>query len=67
MEFQGNPEHLAKLKEGIEAWNAWRSENPDIKPNLNGATLKNANLERKDYDSFKGAFRKLLEVLRVEV
>ena len=28
----GNPEHLAKLKEGVEAWNAWRGKTPDIMP-----------------------------------
>ncbi|MGA2411123.1 MAG: hypothetical protein ABSG46_12140 [Candidatus Binataceae bacterium] len=27
-----NPEHLAKLKEGVEAWNQWREENPEILP-----------------------------------
>ena len=26
-----NPEHLAKLKEGVEAWNKWRKDNPKIK------------------------------------
>lgn len=25
-----NPEHLAKLREGVEAWNAWRKENKDV-------------------------------------
>ncbi len=44
-----NPEHLAKLKEGVEAWNAWRDENPDVMPdlvetNLSGADLFEANL-----------------------
>ncbi len=44
-----NPEHIAKLKEGVEAWNAWRDENPDVMPdlvetNLSGADLFNATL-----------------------
>jgi len=46
-----NPEHLAKLKEGVEAWNAWRrTENcplPDlIQAKLSGASLAGANLRQ---------------------
>ena len=48
-----NPEHIAKLKEGVEAWNAWRDENPDVMPdlvetNLSGADLTEANLFKAD-------------------
>jgi hypothetical protein len=44
-----NPEHLAKLKEGAEAWNRWRkqclTETPDFcHANLRGAGLWRANL-----------------------
>jgi len=39
-----NPEHLAILKQGVEVWNHWRKDNPDIKPNLRNASLKNLNL-----------------------
>jgi hypothetical protein len=39
-----NPEHVAKLKEGVEAWNQWRREAPDIIPNLNEADFSGANL-----------------------
>jgi hypothetical protein len=28
------PKHLAKLKEGAEAWNTWRVGHPDVIPNL---------------------------------
>jgi uncharacterized protein YjbI with pentapeptide repeats len=38
--IEGNPEHLAKLREGVEAWNKWRKKNPDIKPNLCGADFR---------------------------
>lgn len=34
-----NPEHLAKLKEGVKAWNQWREQNPE---------LLNLNLEEAD-------------------
>jgi len=39
-----NPEHLAKLKEGVKAWNEWRNVNTEVRPDLNGADLKRANL-----------------------
>jgi hypothetical protein len=44
-----NDAHLKILKEGVSAWNKWRDENPDIKPdlgesNLDGAELSGANL-----------------------
>ncbi|MGD0073319.1 MAG: ion channel [Candidatus Binataceae bacterium] len=39
-----NPEHLAKLKEGVEAWNKWRKENPEIDPELDDADLQGADL-----------------------
>jgi hypothetical protein len=48
-----NDEHVALLKKGVDAWNAWRRENPDIRPdlsgaNLNGAQLSGANLTAAD-------------------
>ena len=41
-----NPEHLAKLKEGVEAWNQWREQNRKIRPDLSGADLHGAGLSR---------------------
>jgi hypothetical protein len=38
-----NDEHIALLKKGPDAWNAWRRENPDICPDLSGANLMEAN------------------------
>jgi uncharacterized protein YjbI with pentapeptide repeats len=29
-----NPEHLRILKQGVEVWNQWKKDNPDIQPNL---------------------------------
>ncbi len=39
-----DPEHLAKLKEGVETWNQWRKENPDAHIDLRSAALKGADL-----------------------
>ena len=39
-----NPEHLAKFKEGVEAWNKWRKDNPEIKRDLTEIDLRKANL-----------------------
>ncbi|MGF1520907.1 MAG: pentapeptide repeat-containing protein [Leptolyngbyaceae cyanobacterium] len=39
-----NPEHVAKLKEGVEAWNQWRGKNPKVWPDLSSAKLNHAKL-----------------------
>jgi uncharacterized protein YjbI with pentapeptide repeats len=39
-----NDEHVAILKKGAAAWNKWRDENPDIRPDLSGANLREAHL-----------------------
>jgi hypothetical protein len=39
-----NPEHLQILQQGVSAWNAWREQHADIRPNLRGANLGGANL-----------------------
>ena len=43
-----NDEHVAILKKGVAAWNEWRRENPDIRPNLSGANLRRAHLYGAD-------------------
>jgi len=59
-----NQEQMEKLKQGVEGWNKWREENPDIKidlggtdlcwkvslleANLSGADLSGANLREAD-------------------
>lgn len=48
-----NPEHLAKLEEGVETWNRWRNDRGKIRPNLfhadfSGARLHGADLSRAD-------------------
>jgi uncharacterized protein YjbI with pentapeptide repeats len=47
-EFKGDEEHLKLLKQGVEVWNQWRRENPDIRPNLSGADLEGADLSGVD-------------------
>ncbi|HEY4860603.1 MAG TPA: pentapeptide repeat-containing protein [Xanthobacteraceae bacterium] len=40
-----NVEHVALLiKQGVAAWNAWRDDNPDIRPDLSNADLSKVNL-----------------------
>ncbi len=34
-----NPEHINVLRNGQKAWNSWRSDNPDITPDLSGIYL----------------------------
>jgi hypothetical protein len=41
-----NPEHLAKLKEGVKAWNQWREDNRDVAVDLSHADLGGADLSR---------------------
>jgi len=37
-----NPKHVAKLKEGAEAWNEWRIEEFNVEPDLSEADLRGA-------------------------
>jgi len=39
-----NDEHVAMLKQGVAAWNAWRYQNPNIRPDLTNADLSEATL-----------------------
>ena len=42
--FEGDAVQLEVLRSGVERWNAWRSENPDVQPDLRGADLRDAAL-----------------------
>ena len=35
-------QHLAVLKQGVAAWNAWRRQHPEIHPDLSEADLSDA-------------------------
>ena len=41
-----NEEHLALLKQGVEVWNRWRGEHPEVRPDLFKADLRQAHLSR---------------------
>jgi len=43
-----NEEHVALLKQGTARWNAWRRDNPDVRPDFSGDTgeFQNVNRER---------------------
>jgi hypothetical protein len=43
-----NKEHLARLKQGVKAWNAWWNEGGRKRPALRGAALRRANLIMAD-------------------
>ena len=43
-----NEEHLAILRQGVEAWNQWRGENPYVEVDLTGADLRGADLSYAD-------------------
>ena len=34
---RGNPDHINVLMRGVEVWNQWRQDNPEITPDLRGA------------------------------
>jgi hypothetical protein len=46
MSPMANDKHVAILKNGAASWNAWRDENPNIRPDLTEATLLRAELYR---------------------
>jgi hypothetical protein len=37
-------DHILLLHRGAEAWNAWRTANPSLRPELRGANLNGVNL-----------------------
>jgi hypothetical protein len=39
-----NDDHIALLKKGVAAWNAWRGKNPQVRVDLSGVNLRKANL-----------------------
>lgn len=44
-----NQEHLDVLKQGVDVWNQWRQEHPEILPDLRDADLYKANLGEANF------------------
>jgi uncharacterized protein YjbI with pentapeptide repeats len=57
-----DPNHIAELRKGVTAWNAWRDENRNIHPDLSNlhwwADLRGANFEGADLSeaNLRGAY-----------
>jgi uncharacterized protein YjbI with pentapeptide repeats len=56
-----NPEHLAILKRGVEVWNKWRNERPDVAPDLTNADLSKLSLAGAHFDFVRGALANFTE------
>ncbi len=47
-----NQEHMAILKQGVEVWNAWRKEHPEIQPDLSGIDFNDEGDAALKYSDF---------------
>ncbi|MCP4104579.1 MAG: TIR domain-containing protein [Desulfobacteraceae bacterium] len=47
-----NKKHLEIIKQGVDVWNKWRKDNPDVKPDLQRVGFRGADLKGVD---LKGA------------
>ncbi len=54
-----NQEHLKILKQGVEAWNTWREQNPEVRPDLHEADLSGGGLSRANLRGAKLSEAKL--------
>ncbi|MCA8948555.1 MAG: pentapeptide repeat-containing protein [Planctomycetes bacterium] len=43
-----DPDHLKRLAGGVKSWNAWRAANPDVRPRLASADLREFDLREID-------------------
>src|SRR5580693_8457306 len=44
VDAMANTEHLAKWRAGADAWNTWRQDHPETKPDLSSLDLSRAGL-----------------------
>lgn len=61
-----NEEHAKTIKQGVESWNKWREENPEVQPDLSqfdlrGEKLQKINLENSNMSECKLQFSNLTE------
>jgi hypothetical protein len=69
--MMANPDHLAILEQGVETWNQWREENPELRPDLSEApgnliSLPGANLKGVDLSGVDLSARKLTGMILAE-
>lgn len=43
-----NDDHIARLRSGVPAWNAWRRDHDDMTPDLRAASLRGLDLSGAD-------------------
>ncbi len=43
-----NEDHVSRLRQGVDAWNAWRREHRDVVPDLRAAVLRGLDLSNGD-------------------
>lgn len=60
-----NKEHLKILKQGVEAWNKWREENPDVEPDLCNLAIykENSKICATELNSDKDHSRLMTELM----
>jgi uncharacterized protein YjbI with pentapeptide repeats len=44
-----NEEHINLIKQGVDAWNAWREKNPEIHPDLSQMDLRGSKLQKINF------------------
>jgi hypothetical protein len=40
-----DPEHVRILRQGVEQWNRWKKEHPDVTPNLDRADFRKMEVD----------------------
>jgi hypothetical protein len=43
-DLMADEEHVKRLRQGVDAWNQWRKDTPNVIPDLSGANLRKATL-----------------------
>ena len=52
-----NEKHFEIIKQGVEEWNKWRGENPEIEPDLSDIDLSDMKLNNAQERWLKDAIR----------
>ena len=45
-----NEDQLKVIKQGVDFWNQWREQNPEVRPELSQADLRGAKLQKANLD-----------------